>query len=138
MGGFNLFEALENSAQYLEKFGGHALAAGLTISRDQLPAFKQSICAYARENIHDEDLMPVVDIDCLITPDDISLEAIRDLGILEPYGMGNREPVFAVRELTVEEITAQDPVDARLYRVMSWMLRSVWKSTPSAGGRTFN
>lgn len=105
VGGFNLFEALENSAQYLEKFGGHALAAGLTISREQLPAFKKSICDYARENIHDEDLMPVVDIDCLITPDDISLEAIRDLGILEPYGMGNREPVFAVRELTVEEIT---------------------------------
>lgn len=103
--GFNLFEALENSAQYLEKFGGHALAAGLTISRENLPAFKKSICAYARENIHDEDLMPVIDIDCMISPDHISLEAIRDLGILEPYGMGNREPVFAIREFTVEEIT---------------------------------
>ncbi|MDO4175452.1 MAG: single-stranded-DNA-specific exonuclease RecJ [Eubacteriales bacterium] len=103
--GFNLFEALENSAQFLEKFGGHALAAGLTIARDQLPAFKQSICAYAKENISEEDLKPIVNIDCLISPDDITLDAIRELGVLEPYGMGNREPIFAMRELTVEEIT---------------------------------
>lgn len=103
--GFNLFEALENSSQFLEKFGGHALAAGLTIAREQLPAFKESICAYAKENINDEDLMPIVNVDCLISPDDISLDAIRELGILEPYGMGNREPIFAIREFTVEEIT---------------------------------
>ena len=103
--GFNLFEALEDSSQYLEKFGGHALAAGLTISRDMLPAFKQSICAYAKKNITEEDLMPVINIDCLISPDDISMESIRELGILEPYGMGNREPIFAIREMTVEEIT---------------------------------
>ena len=103
--GFNLFAALENSAQYLDRFGGHALAAGLTISRENLPAFKRSICAYARENIKEDDLMPVVDVDCLISPDDISFEAIRDLGVLEPYGMGNREPIFAIREFTVEEIT---------------------------------
>lgn len=105
VGGFNLFEALENSSQYLEKFGGHALAAGLTINRDNLPAFKESICAYARENIDDDVLMPIVDIDCMISPDDISFEAIQDLSVLEPYGMGNREPIFAIREFTVEEIT---------------------------------
>lgn len=103
--GFNLFEALEHSSQYLEKFGGHALAAGLTISRDMLPAFKKSICAYAKQNITEQDLMPVVNIDCLISPDDITMESIRELGILEPYGMGNREPIFAIREMTVEEIT---------------------------------
>lgn len=103
--GFNLFAALEHSAQYLEKFGGHALAAGLTISRENLPAFKQSICEYARETIREEDLMPVVDIDCMISPDHISLQSIRDLAILEPYGMGNRQPIFAIREFTVEEIT---------------------------------
>ncbi len=103
--GFNLFEALEHSSAFLEKFGGHALAAGLTITRENLPAFKESICAYAKENISEEDLMPVVNVDCLISPDDISLEAIRELAVLEPYGMGNREPIFAMRELTVEDIT---------------------------------
>lgn len=103
--GFNLFEALEHNSTFLEKFGGHALAAGLTITRKNLPAFKKSICAYAKENIRQEDLTPVVNVDCLISPDDISLEAIRELSVLEPYGMGNREPIFAMRELTVEEIT---------------------------------
>ena len=105
VGGFNLFQALENSSEYLEKFGGHALAAGLTIARDQLPAFKQSICAYARENIKEEDLVPVVDVDCMISVEHISLEAIRDLAVLEPYGMGNRQPIFGIREITVEDIT---------------------------------
>lgn len=105
VGGFNLFEALEHSSQYLEKFGGHALAAGLTVSRENLPAFKRSICSYARQVIREEDLMPVVDVDCMISSDHISLESIRELGILEPYGMGNRQPVFAIREFTVEEIT---------------------------------
>ncbi len=94
------------SSRISDRYGcGHALAAGLTISRDMLPAFKQSICAYAKKNITEEDLMPVINIDCLISPDDISMESIRELGILEPYGMGNREPIFAIREMTVEEIT---------------------------------
>ena len=105
VGDFNLFEALENSSQYLEKFGGHALAAGLTINRENLQAFKKSICAYAKENIDDEALMPVIDVDCVISSEDITFDAIENLSILQPYGMGNREPIFAVHEFTVEEIT---------------------------------
>ncbi len=103
--GFNLFEALEHSAGFLEKFGGHALAAGLTIDRKNLPAFKQCICDYAKQNICEEDTVPVVNIDCIIRPDHISMEAIRGLRVLEPYGMGNPEPVFSMYELTVEDIT---------------------------------
>ncbi len=103
--GFNLFEALEHSSGYLEKFGGHALAAGLTIDRKNLSAFKQSLCEYAKENIREEDTVPVVNIDCMIRPEHISMEAIHGLRVLEPYGMGNPEPVFGMCELTVEDIT---------------------------------
>lgn len=105
VGSFNLFEALEHSAQFLEKFGGHALAAGLTVSRDQLVPFKQSICAYAREHIREEDLIPVLPVDCEIRPQWITLEAVRGLSVLEPYGMGNPQPVFCMYEMRVEEIT---------------------------------
>lgn len=103
--GFNLFDALEHSSRYLERFGGHALAAGLTIQREHLEDFKACITEYARENLNEEDAIPVVDIDCMIRPDHITFEAIRDLGMLEPYGMGNPEPVFCIREMRVEEIT---------------------------------
>lgn len=103
--GFNLFEALEHSAGFLEKFGGHALAAGLTIERENLPAFKQCICDYAKENIRQEDTAPILDVDCMIRPEHVSMESIRGLRILEPYGMGNPEPVFGMREMVVEEIT---------------------------------
>ena len=103
--GFNLFEALEHSSAYLEKFGGHALAAGLTIERENLPAFKECICEYARENIQEEDTVPILEVDCMIRPEHVSLDSIRGLRMLEPYGMGNPEPVFGMRELVVEEIT---------------------------------
>jgi single-stranded-DNA-specific exonuclease len=103
--GFNLFEALEHSSEFLEKFGGHALAAGLTIERENLPAFKKCICSYAKEIIPQEDTVPILDVDCMIRPEHISMDSIRGLRILEPYGMGNPEPVFGMRELVVEEIT---------------------------------
>ncbi|MGN1015248.1 MAG: single-stranded-DNA-specific exonuclease RecJ [Butyricicoccus sp.] len=103
--GFNLFEALEHSASYLEKFGGHALAAGLTIDRKNLPAFKQCICDYAKETMQEEETVPVIDVDCMIRPEHISMESIRGLRMLEPYGMGNPEPIFGMCELTVEDIT---------------------------------
>lgn len=103
--GFNLFDALEHSSDFLERFGGHALAAGLTIDRKNLTSFKKCICEYAKENINEEDTMPVVDIDCVIRPEHISMESIRGLRVLEPFGMGNPEPIFAIREMVVEEIT---------------------------------
>lgn len=103
--GFNLFEALEHSSGYLEKFGGHALAAGLTIERKNLQTFKESIYEFARENMDEEASVPIVNIDCMIRPEHISMESIRGLRMLEPYGMGNPEPIFGMREMTVEDIT---------------------------------
>ncbi len=105
VGEFNLFDALDHSSAYLERFGGHALAAGLTIDRSNLADFKKCICAYAKENLKPEDSVPVVDVDCIIRPEHITMDAVRGLRVLEPFGMGNPEPVFAMREMTVEDIT---------------------------------
>ncbi|MGN1031259.1 MAG: single-stranded-DNA-specific exonuclease RecJ [Butyricicoccaceae bacterium] len=104
VGSFNLFEALEHNSQYLEKFGGHALAAGLTVSREQLVPFKQAICDYAREHIREEDLISELKIDCEILPQWITMESVRSLSVLEPYGMGNPQPMFCIREMRVEEM----------------------------------
>ncbi|NLT57795.1 MAG: single-stranded-DNA-specific exonuclease RecJ [Clostridiales bacterium] len=99
--GFNLHAALEHCSAHLVRFGGHALAAGLTIQKEQFPAFKACLIAYADKQLSDEALLPRLRIDCEIDPADITLETVTDIAYLEPYGMGNPAPLFLCRSLTI-------------------------------------
>lgn len=103
--GFNLYEALCASAPLLERFGGHELAAGLTIREENIQQFRENMEAWAREHVNPRELMPILHIDCPIAPEFISTEATRGLDVLEPFGMGNPQPVFSMCDLLVEEIT---------------------------------
>lgn len=103
--GFNLYEALCDSAPLLERFGGHELAAGLTIREENIQQFRENMEAWAREHVNPQKLMPILHIDCPIAPEFISTEATRGLDVLEPFGMGNPQPVFSMCDLLVEEIT---------------------------------
>ena len=105
VGGFNLFQALEACSDHLLKFGGHALAAGLTIEEKELEPFRQAMYQYAEENLQPEDLIPTIYADCSIEPEIVTENNIRGLSLLEPYGMGNPQPVFILEDMTVEEIT---------------------------------
>lgn len=103
--GFNLFQALETCEDLLEKYGGHELAAGLTIPRDNIPEFKARIRAHADAHIHPGDMIPVLEIDGCITPDMATEEAVEGLAALEPFGMRNPQPVFCMENMLVDEIT---------------------------------
>ena len=103
--GFNLYDALSDAAPLLEKFGGHELAAGLTIREENIPAFRAAIADYAARNVDPKELMPLLHIDCALTPAYITEEAIEGLSVLEPFGMGNPQPIFSMDDLLVEEIT---------------------------------
>lgn len=105
MAGFNLFEALTGCADLLDKFGGHELAAGLTIQADRIEEFKARIRAYANERIKPGDLLPVVKIDSAITPAFITEKSVAGLAALEPFGMKNPQPVFSINNMYVEDIT---------------------------------
>lgn len=102
--GFNLFLALEQCSDLLEKYGGHALAAGLSISFDKIDIFREKINIYAKENIDFENLKPYIEADCEITSNDLNIDAAKDLLCLEPFGMGNPEPVFLLNSLIIKEI----------------------------------
>ncbi len=103
--GMNLVDALVHCQDYLVKFGGHELAAGLSVTRENLPAFKKAICAYAREKLASEDTVPTAEADCGIRMSDATMELAEDLSLLEPYGTGNPVPVFEIRDLTVLEMS---------------------------------
>ena len=77
---------MTDSAHLLDKFGGHELAAGLTIQQKNIGEFKSRLLAYADTHIKPGDLMPVLQIDCAITPAYITQSAVEGLSALEPFG----------------------------------------------------
>ena len=103
--GLNLVEALCHVEEHLVKFGGHELAAGLSVTREQLPIFREKINAYAREAFSDKDLVPIVEADMEISSSDVTMETAEALRLLEPYGVENPIPVFVMRQVGVVEVS---------------------------------
>ena len=105
-GGFNLFEALSACSRHLLGFGGHALAAGMTIRSDKLPEFRRALTEYYKAN--KPEAAPEVDCDLLIRDAGLlTLDNVRELDRLEPYGNGNPKPVFCLSDV---ELLAADQV----------------------------
>lgn len=98
--GFDLAGALRDCSDLLEKHGGHAMAAGLSIDPARLEAFRQRINDLARERLRPEHLQPEVRIDASIPLRSLSLPVVADLRRIEPFGMGNPVVQLAVRGLT--------------------------------------
>ena len=103
-GGFNLFSALTTLAPLLESYGGHELAAGFTISRQQIPEFRRRICAIASQFYSDDTPRTILDIDCEITPELLTIRGIESLTALEPCGNGCPKPVLMMKKLTIDRI----------------------------------
>ncbi len=104
--GLNLFEALSHCADDLVKFGGHELAAGLTLREEDIPAFRQHINAYAAGVLTQSDFVPSLNIDCELPIAYINLGTVERLSVLEPFGMGNPNPVFYLRGLRIANLRA--------------------------------
>ncbi len=103
--GLNLFEALADSSELLEKYGGHELAAGLSVTREKLDLFRRAINSYAENKLAGESFCRVVDIDLVLYPEEISQRLADELYLLEPFGTGNAQPVFETDRLIISEIT---------------------------------
>jgi single-stranded-DNA-specific exonuclease len=95
--GFHLHDALSACAPHLARFGGHRHAAGLTVDRARLPAFRAAFEAHAAERLSDEDLVPRCRIDGWVEHGEVTERAADDLARLGPFGAGHPEPVFALR-----------------------------------------
>ncbi|MBQ4161112.1 MAG: single-stranded-DNA-specific exonuclease RecJ, partial [Clostridia bacterium] len=102
--GFNIFNALSHCSDHLLKFGGHELAAGLGLSADSIKDFDAQINAYANEVMDENTLVPYINIDAVIHLSDLTLTNAEMLSMLEPFGMGNAQPVFAVMNTTLNSV----------------------------------
>lgn len=94
--GLNLVEALSSCEALLLKYGGHELAAGVTIRRENIQKLREALNAYAEAHVKADDLLPARDIDLPLRPDEITLENATDILRMEPFGMKNLKPLFLV------------------------------------------
>ena len=104
-GGFNLFAALSELSDLLESYGGHELAAGFTISRSQIPAFREKICQLSKTYYDEGTPRTVLEADCIIRPEMMTLPGIESLSRLEPCGNGCPKPVLVMEDLQIERLT---------------------------------
>jgi len=104
--GMNLVEALNYCDELLLKYGGHELAAGLTIKRANLEEFRHKINEYAKSHLNEDVFRICVDADLAIRMKNVTMELAKEILLLEPFGTGNLAPVFLMRDVTVKKITS--------------------------------
>lgn len=99
---YNMFEELIKCKDILESFGGHPMAAGLSIKEENIDELRKKLNSQC--NLTKEDIIPKITIDEKLSPNKVSIDFINKLSILEPFGKGNSSPVFAEKKLKVDKI----------------------------------
>lgn len=102
--GFNLFNALSDSAELLTSFGGHSMAAGVALNKKDLEAFSERINKYAESVMTEQELIPKLSIDCELSPGVITPKNIRLLDFMEPFGAANPKPIFTVSNAVIRRL----------------------------------
>jgi single-stranded-DNA-specific exonuclease len=97
--GFDIYDAIESCSSYMEHFGGHTYAAGLSIKPENFDPFCQCFEKYVQENINETSLVPQIKIDVALSLNDLNQKFYRIIQQLAPFGPGNMLPVFQVNEL---------------------------------------
>src|SRR5205807_7911915 len=115
--GFNLVQALTRCAEKLEKYGGHEMAAGLTIREQDVDLFAKQFCEIARELLSDDDLLPRLELDHEITFAELNFDFLGWHEMLQPFGNGNPQPLFLARgveSVAVPRIVGEKHLQLRL------------------------
>ena len=103
--GFDLYEALSQCNDQIDRFGGHSMAVGISVKKDKFEEFKQKLEQIAREK-HIEEIVPILKIDAQISLDEISKDMVESLKELEPFGEENKTPLFVFKNLKIDSIRA--------------------------------
>ena len=101
--GFDLHNALCKTSDHLQKYGGHEMAVGLSLHKKDFEDFKNSFEEYAN-SCNLEDIIPIINIDKQVTDKELTVENVKDLAKLEPYGEANKCPIFLYKNLKVDSI----------------------------------
>ena len=100
--GYNMFEELNKCKEYIEKFGGHPMAAGLSVKEENIPLLRRAL--NSKCNLSDEDVIPVVKIDSPLEIKYLEESLIEEIEDLRPFGKGNGSPMFGVKNIKVSRV----------------------------------
>jgi single-stranded-DNA-specific exonuclease len=100
----NIIEAIEKCSKFLLKFGGHSQAAGISVANENLEKFYEALSKIIEKELEEKDLSLALEIDAEITSKDIDNQFVNDLKKFEPFGEGNAEPIFLMKNLEVSEL----------------------------------
>lgn len=102
--GLNMVEALASCEHLLVKYGGHELAAGLSIEREKLPEFRVCLNDYVAKHLSSSECDIKTTVEAEIRETDVTEETVKEIAKLEPYGAKNPEPIFVLRDVSIQEI----------------------------------
>ena len=100
----NIIKKIEECSKLLVNYGGHSQAAGITIKNKNLEKFYDKLEKIIDEELKGVDLSPEIKVDIEIFPEDISFDLVDDLKKMEPFGQGNKEPVFVLKNLIIQNL----------------------------------
>ncbi len=102
--GINISEALGACADLLERYGGHELAAGLTIKAENIDDFRRRICEYVETQTAGKEFECGLTVDAEVTPEEVTDVLASQMAVLEPCGVGNPEPVLLMKNVAVVSV----------------------------------
>jgi single-stranded-DNA-specific exonuclease len=126
---FDMLGALQACSSHLTRFGGHRLAAGLTLDAADLKAFRSAMQARGDELLSPDDLRPRLTIDARLNLNDVKGRLVEELAALEPFGLGNRRPVFSAgpveivdgpRRIKDRHLKMGVRQQGRIFRAIAW------------------
>ena len=120
---FHITDALDNCADLLDHFGGHAAAAGFTVQNSKVDELLERLQGIAKDQLSDIDLIPVLNAEVEVNLADLKTELLEQIELLQPTGYGNPEPLFVTRDLQVRSSRAvgQDNAHLKLSVTDGWV-----------------
>jgi single-stranded-DNA-specific exonuclease len=101
IGNFDMYDALTNTSRFLEGYGGHPMAAGLTVKEENVNNFRKTFLHYSKERLKKAELVQTIVLEGEIRLKDINSRFMTFLNKLEPYGPGNMRPKFIIRNIII-------------------------------------
>ena len=98
--GFDLHDALMKCTDTIEKFGGHSMAVGVTVKKENFEKFREEFEEIAKN----AQIVPIIQVDCMVDLKDINKDMVESLKKLEPFGEANRMPIFEFKNLKIDSI----------------------------------
>ncbi len=102
--GFDLFENLSTCRDILPHFGGHPMAAGMTLQLEDVNELRDRLIDKAKNILTEEDFIPVTRVDVSCKLEDISVKSIEEMQLLSPFGMNNPKPIIHVKDVTLANV----------------------------------